>query len=220
MNFAFKAFRGKILFSQVLKFKSSKFNNMNYQPKILAFAGALRKESTNKKTVKVAIEGAKKAGAEVTFIDLKDFPVPLYDGDLEAEKGLPENAVKLQELMLAHDGFLIASPEYNSGISGVLKNYIDWASRPNGELKAGAYFAGKIVVIMSASPGGLGGLRGLFDLRKVLSTMGIIVLPNEFAVSKSHEAFDENGDAKDDFVKNSLENLGKVLADFLVKYKG
>jgi NAD(P)H-dependent FMN reductase len=193
---------------------------MNYQPKILAFAGALRKDSTNKQTVKIAVEGAKRARAEVTFIDLKDFPVPLYDGDFEAENGLPENAIKLQELMLAHDGFLIASPEYNSGISGVLKNYIDWTSRPNGDLKAGACFGGKVVVIMSASPGGLGGLRGLFDLRKVLSTMGVIVLPNEFAVSKSHEAFDENGNANNEFVRNNLEGLGKTLADFLVKYKG
>ncbi|MCU0240200.1 MAG: NAD(P)H-dependent oxidoreductase [Pyrinomonadaceae bacterium] len=193
---------------------------MSYRPKILAFAGALRKDSTNKKAVKVAVEGAKKAGAEVTFIDLKDFSVPLYDGDLEAESGLPENVVKLQELMLAHDGFLIASPEYNSGISGVLKNYIDWTSRPNGEHKAGACYGGKVVVIMSASPGGLGGLRGLFDLRKVLSTMGVIVLPQEFAVSKSHEAFDENGNAKDEFVRNNLEGLGKTLAEFLVKLKG
>jgi chromate reductase, NAD(P)H dehydrogenase (quinone) len=193
---------------------------MSYRPKILAFAGALRKDSTNKKAVKVAVEGAKKAGAEVTFIDLKDFSVPLYDGDLEAESGLPENVVKLQELMLEHDGFLIASPEYNSGISGVLKNYIDWTSRPNGEHKAGACYGGKVVVIMSASPGGLGGLRGLFDLRKVLSTMGVIVLPQEFAVSKAHEAFDENGNAKDEFVRNNLEGLGKTLAEFLVKLKG
>jgi chromate reductase, NAD(P)H dehydrogenase (quinone) len=193
---------------------------MTYQPKILAFAGALRKDSTNKKTVKIAIEGALKAGAEVSYIDLKNFPVPPYDGDIEADSGLPENAVKLQKLMMAHDGFLIASPEYNSGISGTFKNYIDWTSRPNGEHKAGACYGGKVIVIMSASPGGLGGLRGLFDLRKVLSTMGVIVLPQEFAVGKSHEAFDENGNAKDEFVQTQLENLGTTLAEFLVKYKG
>lgn len=192
---------------------------MPYTPKILAFAGALRKESTNKKTVKVAIEGAKKAGAEVTYIDLKDFPIPPYDGDIEAESGLPLNAVKLQELMLAHDGFLISSPEYNSGIPGTFKNYIDWTSRARGEHKAGACYGGKVVVIMSASPGGLGGLRGLFDLRKVLYTMGVIVLPDEFAVSRSHEAFNEDGSAKDEFVKNKLEGLGKTLAEFLTKIK-
>ncbi|HRH42251.1 MAG TPA: NAD(P)H-dependent oxidoreductase [Pyrinomonadaceae bacterium] len=190
---------------------------MSYQPKILAFAGALRKDSTNKKTVKVAVEGARKAGAEVTLIDLKDFPVPLYDGDIESSVGIPENAVKLQELMREHDGFLIASPEYNSGIPGTLKTYIDWTSRPHSEHRAGASYGGKVVIIMSASPGALGGLRGLIDLRKVLSTMGVIVLPNEFAVSKSHEAFNEDGSAKVEFVQNTLEGLGKTLTEFLIK---
>jgi len=193
---------------------------MSYQPKILAFAGAFRKDSTNKKTVKVAVEGARKAGADVTLIDLKDFPVPLYDGDIESTVGIPENAIKLQELMRAHDGFLIASPEYNSGISGTLKTYIDWTSRPHGEHRAGACYGGKVVIIMSASPGALGGLRGLIDLRKVLSTMGVIVLPNEFAVGKSHEAFNEDGSAKDDFVQNTLEGLGKTLTEVLIKLKG
>lgn len=193
---------------------------MSYTPKILAFAGAMRKDSTNKKTVKIAIEGARKAGAEVTYIDLKDLPVPLYDGDLEAESGLPENAVKLQELMLAHDGFLIASPEYNSGISGTLKTYIDWTSRPNGEHKAGACYGGKAAVIMSASPGGLGGVRALPNVKSILGTMGVHVLPDEFALAKSHEAFNEDGSAKSEFVQNKLEDLGKTLTEFLMKLKG
>ncbi len=193
---------------------------MTYQPKILAFAGALRKDSLNKKTVLIAVEGARKAGAIVTYIDLKDFPVPLYDGDLEAESGLPENAVKLQELMSAHDGFLIASPEYNSGISGTLKTYIDWTSRPNGELKAGDCYAGKAAVIMSASPGGLGGIRALPNVKSILGTMGVIVLPDEFALGKAHEAFHEDGSASSEFVQNKLESLGQALADFLVKHKG
>lgn len=184
-------------------------------PKILAFAGALRTDSTNKKAVRVAAEGARRAGAEVTLIDLRDFPVPLYDGDLESADGLPEHAVRLQELMLEHDGFLISSPEYNSGISGTLKTYIDWTSRPHAGRKAGASYGGKSVVIMGASPGGLGGLRGMLDLRKVLSTMGMIVLPEEFAVSRSHEAFDENGTPKDDFVRQKLEGLGETLVEFL-----
>lgn len=192
---------------------------MAYQPKILAFAGAMRKDSTNKKTVKIAIEGARKAGADVTFIDLKDFPVPLYDGDLEAESGLPENAIKLQELMLAHDGFLIASPEYNSGISGTLKTYIDWTSRPRGELKAGACYGGKAVSLMSASPGGLGGIRALPNVRSILGTMGVYVLPDDFALAKAHEAFNEDGSAKSDFVQSALEKLGSNLAEFLRKLK-
>lgn len=193
---------------------------MTYQPKILAFAGSLRKDSFNKKAVKIAAEAARQAGALVTHIDLKDFPVPPYDGDIEANEGLPENAIKLQELMLEHDGFLISSPEYNSGIPGTFKNYIDWTSRPRGELKAGACYAGKYCSLMTASPGGLGGIRALPNIRTILASMGVNVLPQDFALSKAHEAFDENGNAKADFVKNTLENLGKNLVEILIKVKG
>jgi chromate reductase, NAD(P)H dehydrogenase (quinone) len=196
------------------------FEIMTYTPKILAFAGSLRKDSFNKKMLKLAVAGAISSGVEVTEIDLKDFPVPLYDGDLETAEGLPENAIRLQDLMLAHDGFLIASPEYNSGISGTLKTYIDWTSRPRGEIKAGDCYAGKAVVVMSASPGGLGGIRALPNVRSILGTMGVYVLPDEFALGKAHEAFDENGNAKEAFVQNKLESLGKALAEFLKKHKG
>src|SRR5438552_18679945 len=99
-------------------------------PRILAFAGSTRTQSFNKKLVKIVAAGARAAGAEVTMLDLRDIPLPLYDGDLEAAEGLPENAKKLKELMKSHAGFLISCPEYNSSISGVLKNAIDWASRP------------------------------------------------------------------------------------------
>ena len=193
---------------------------MTYQPKILAFAGSLRKDSLNKKAVKIAVEGARKAGAEVTYIDLKDFPVPIYDGDIEANEGLPENAVKLQDLMFEHDGFLISSPEYNSGISGTFKTYIDWTSRPREGRNAGASYADKYASIMSASPGGLGGIRALPNVRTILASMGVNVLAQDFALSKAHEAFDENGNAKAEFIQNALENLGKNLAEILIKVKG
>ena len=190
---------------------------MNQKPKILAFAGSLRKESTNKKTVKIAAEGAIKAGGEIKYIDLKDFPLPIYDGDIEEESGLPENAVKLQELLLAHDGFLIASPEYNSSISAALKNVIDWTSRPAGDLKMGVCYRGKITSLMSASPGGLGGLRGLFDIRKILSTMGVIVLPDQTAVSNSFQAFDSEGNFVDEKMQIRVEKLGVNLVQMLIK---
>jgi len=190
---------------------------MNQEPKILAFAGSLRKESTNKKTVRVAAEGAKKAGGKVTYIDLKDYPLPIYDGDIEEDGGLPENAVKLQELLLAHDGLLIASPEYNSSISGALKNVIDWTSRPTGDLEMCECYGGKIAVLMSASPGGLGGLRGLFDIRKILSTIGVIVLPEQTAVSNSFQAFDNDGNFVDEKMRVRVEELGVNLVNILVK---
>ena len=99
------------------------------KPKILAFAGSTRIDSFNKKLVKIAADGAKDAGVDVTVIDLRDFAMPLYDGDLEQQQSLPPNARELKDLMLSHQGFLISSPEYNSSISGVLKNTIDWTPR-------------------------------------------------------------------------------------------
>ena len=116
---------------------------MAKKPKILAFAGSLRKDSYNKRVVKTAIEGAKKAGADVTFIDLKDYPMPIYDADEHAENGFSENALKFQKLLGESDGFLIASPEYNGSLPGGLKNAIDWASRKSDEFEMIEVFKGK-----------------------------------------------------------------------------
>ena len=102
---------------------------MSNAPRILAFAGSAREESFNKRLVRVAAAGAEAAGVACTVLDLRDFPLPIYDGDLEAAEGLPENAKRLRELFLAHQGLLIASPEYNSSISPLLKNTLDWVSR-------------------------------------------------------------------------------------------
>jgi len=193
---------------------------MSYTPKILAFAGSTRKESFNKKLVKIAAEGARVAGAQVTYLDLRDIPMPLYDGDLETEQGVPENAKKFKAMLLAHDGFLISAPEYNSSISGVLKNAIDWASRPLPGEAPLACFAGKSAVLMSASPGALGGLRGLVIVRSLLSNINVIVLPGQVAVPKAHEAFDTEGKLKDSKQQASIEALGRDLAGILIKLKG
>ena len=138
------------------------------KPKILAFAGSTRTDSFNKKLVKIAATGAMEGGADVTVIDLRDFAMPLYDGDLEQQQGLPSTARNLKDLMLSHQGFLISAPEYNSSISGVLKNTIDWVSRPSEGEEPLACFKGKVAGIMSTSPGGLGGLRGLVHVRAIL----------------------------------------------------
>ena len=135
---------------------------MDREPRVLAFAGSARVDSYNSKLVKVAAEGARDAGAEVTLVDLRDFPLPLFDQDLEAEGGLPDNARELKEIMLKHDGLLIAAPEYNSSITPLLKNTIDWVSRPGDGEKGLIAYEGKVAAIMSASPGGLGGLRAWF----------------------------------------------------------
>ncbi len=190
---------------------------MKTNPKILAFAGSTRKDSFNKKLLRLAVEAAKNAGAEVTVIDLKDYPMPLFDGDLEKESGLPENGMKLKKLMIEHDGFLIASPEYNSSFSGVLKNSIDWVSRPEKGVKDMIAFDGKVVSLMSASPSGLGGVRGLAHLRSVLGNIKVIVLPQQVTVPKADEAFDEAGKLKNEKTQASVENLAKSLIEILQK---
>jgi chromate reductase len=192
---------------------------MSYIPKILAFAGSMRTESFNKKLIKVAIRGAEASGAQVTQFDLRDLALPLYDGDLEAGEGLPAGARRLKELMKSHDGFMISSPEYNGSIPGVLKNAIDWASRPAPGEKSLECFKDKAVVLMSASPGAFGGMRGLIMTRSILAGIGALVLPDQVTVSAAHEAFNPDGTLKDAKKQTSVEELGKKLSSILVKLK-
>src|SRR5262249_15022647 len=156
-------------------------------PRILAFAGSTRRESFNKKLLQHAAKGAREAGAEVTLLDLKDIPLPLFDQDLEAEHGMPDNGAKLKKLFIDHDGLLIASPEYNSSVTAVLKNALDWVSRPAPGEPSLVAFRGKVAALLSASPGALGGLRGLVHVRSILGNIGVIVLPEQFAVPRAQE---------------------------------
>ena len=188
-------------------------------PRILAFASSTRRESFNKKLVAVAAQGAREAGAEVTHIDLKDFPLPLFDQDLEAEQGMPENGKKLKKLFIDHDGLLIASPEYNSSFPAILKNAIDWVSRPAPGEPSLVAFRGKVAALMSASPGALGGRRGLDHIRSILGNIGVIVLPDQITVAQAHEAFNPDGTLKDPKRQVGIEGLGKTLASFLMKLK-
>lgn len=188
---------------------------MTDKPKILCFAGSLRKDSFNKKLARVAVECATAAGAEATFLDLKEYPLPIYDGDLEAADGLPENALKIKDLMKAHDAFSIASPEYNSSISGALKNAIDWASRPSKDEKPLVCFTGKIAGLMAASPGAMGGLRGLVVVRSLLSNIGVVVVPEQIAISKAQEAFDADGKLTDPKNQQSVERIAKRVFDIV-----
>ena len=190
---------------------------MAVKPKILAFAGSTRTDSFNKKLVKIAADGAKNTGADVTVIDLRDFAMPLYDGDLEQKDGLPQNARKLKDLMLSHQGFLISSPEYNSSISGVLKNTIDWTSRQSEGEESLACFKGKVAGIMSASPGGLGGLRGLVHVRAILENIGVLVIPDQIAISKAHEAFNTDGTLKDKKQEDQVKKIGVSISKLLLK---
>ena len=187
------------------------------KPKILAFAGSTRTDSFNKKLVKISTLGAIEAGADVTVIDLRDFIMPIYDEDLERQEGLPSNVRTLKDLMLAHHGFLISSPEYNSSISGVLKNTIDWTSRQSDGESPLACFKDKVSGVMSASPGGLGGLRGLVHVRAILENIGVLVIPNQVAISKAHEAFNLDGTMKNEKQEQQVKKIGADLTQMLLK---
>lgn len=187
------------------------------KPRILAFAGSARADSFNSKLVRNAADGARSAGADVTVLNLKDYPLPLYDQDLEQEEGMPENATKLKLLFLEHDGLLIASPEFNSSITPLLKNTIDWVSRPGEDEPMLAAYQGKVTAIMATSPGGLGGLRGLVHLRSILGSIGVIVLPDQMAVPQAFNAFNEDGSLTDEKKRVSVQGLGQSVAEMLTK---
>jgi NAD(P)H-dependent FMN reductase len=193
---------------------------MGSTTKILAFAGSTRADSFNKKLVKIAAKGAEVAGAEVTYIDLKDFPMPLYDADFQTSDGFPPAAIKFKQLMREHHGILISSPEYNSSISGVLKNAIDWASRPLPDEGMLACFVGKVAGLVSASPGALGGLRGLVHVRAILGNINMLVVPEQVAVSQADNAFNADGSLKDAKQQASVEKVGAAVAKLASQITG
>jgi chromate reductase, NAD(P)H dehydrogenase (quinone) len=182
-------------------------------PRVLAFAGSTRTGSFNKKLIAVGAAAARAAGAEVTLVDLRDLAMPLYDGDLEAASGLPANAQAFKDLLLSHQAFLVSTPEYNSSLPGVLKNALDWASRGKPGEPPLAAFEGRVAGLLSASPGGLGGLRSLTHLRAVLESIRVMVVPDQFALARAHEAFDDAGRLKDPKAQHSVEAVARRLVD-------
>jgi NAD(P)H-dependent FMN reductase len=188
------------------------------KPRILAFGGSLRRESFNQKLATLAAAGARAAGAEVTLITLRDFPLPVFDADLEDASGLPDNAKKLKTLFREHHGLLISSPEYNSSISSSLKTVIDWVSRSESDDEPTLVaFAGKTAALCAASPGALGGLRGLVHVRAILGNLGVTVLPEQVTVSKAYETFRPDGTLADEKLTARVQNLGDNLARHLTK---
>ena len=179
---------------------------MSTAPRVLAFSGSARRDSLNKKLLAVAVEATRTAGAEVTLIDFKAMPLPMYDGDLEDAEGMPANAQKLVELVTQHAGLLIASPEYNSQITPLLKNAIDWCTRADeNPLK------GKVVAIVSASPGMFGGIRSQTLLRQLLTHVGCHVVPVTCVLPQADKAFDDQGALKDERTRKSVQGLGTEL---------
>lgn len=174
--------------------------------KILGFSGSTRQGSLNKILLNIALNIAEKNKCKTEKLDLLGFEVPIYDGDLEAQKGVPKKATELAKKIRDCDALIISSPEYNFSTPGGLKNTIDWLSRTKPQP-----FKGKNILLLSASPSMVGGNRGLWSLRIPLEALGAFVHPEMFSLALADKAFDKNGDLKD-------EGLGKTLRAMLVGF--
>ena len=183
---------------------------------ILAFAGSARRDSWNRKVLEVAVAGARDAGAKVTVVNLGDYPMPIYNADWHEEHGVPDAMLELRKLMMAANGLLIASPEYNASLTPLLKNTIDWLSQEaNGE-SGRAPFEGRVGGLMGASNGAFGTIRALPHVSAILSNLGVLMLPI-VAVPGVAKAFDEHGAMTNERTKKSLSALGARLANTIVK---
>lgn len=182
-------------------------------PKILVFAGSAREASLNKKLARIAAGCVTEAGGEVTYVDLRDFPIPLYDGDLEAREGMPPFAVKLRDLFLTHQGLLIASPENNGSVTALLKNTIDWLSREYKGRSGLEPYRGKVAAIMGASPGGFGAISSLAYLRPILTKLTVHVIPEQATISRADQAFKEDGSFVDERNLKAVAGVAKRLVE-------
>ena len=180
-------------------------------PRILAFAGSIRDASFNQRLVRVGAQMARDAGAEVTLLDLREFELPIYNADLERQRGLPDNVGKLKTLFAAHHGLLIASPENNASISTLLKNVFDWVSRPSGGPADLVKLQGKVAAMTSATTGVMGGLRGMASLRVVLQTLGVLTLAEQYGLSRADHAFADDGALNDPAAHAALAKVVQRL---------
>lgn len=187
--------------------------------RILCFAGSTREASFNRRLAQAAARAVEEAGGEATLMDLRDHPLPLYDGDLEASAGLPLGVRPLKELFKSHDGLFVVSPEYNGSMSAVLKNTLDWVSRPAGEEAGTVPYAGKVAALAAASPGALGGLRGLVHLRAVLQSVGALVLSEQLALGNAATAFTDEGRLTDERMQQMLDKTASRLVDVALRLR-
>ena len=191
--------------------------DITQQSKILVLAGSARLDSIHRKLARQTVEALRNAGVEATLADLREFPMPIYDGDVEAGQGMPPAAKALKELARRHDGFAIASPEYNGSFPALLKNALDWISRPAPGERPLEVFRGKVAAILSASPGPGGGNRGLRHLRELLEMMSVRVVPRELAIARSSGAFDAAGRLMRAEDLSGLEELAAALAQAVAR---
>ena len=186
------------------------------KPRIVVMAGSRRREALSRRVAAACAQALEAAGAEVERVDLDDYPAPLYDGDLEAASGLPEGVVRLQRVLHASDGVLVVNPEYNGSLTPLLKNTLDWCSRPNPadpERSGGKVYAGRAAAVVGSSPGALGGMRVLFHIRDVLGYLGMQVIPQQLAVGKAGEAVGDDDRLRDAAQQDMLDKLAAALVD-------
>lgn len=179
---------------------------MSTPSRILAFSGSSRRESLNTKLLNAVVAATRAAGGEVTVVSLGELALPLYDGDLEDSAGMPAGAQKLVELIGAHGGLLIASPEYNSQMTPLLKNAIDWCTRADENP-----FRGKVAAVVSASPGMFGGIRSMTLARQLLIHLGCHVIPAQCVLSHADKACDEHGAPKDERARKAVQAVAAEL---------
>jgi NAD(P)H-dependent FMN reductase len=189
---------------------------MRTKPRTLVFAGSTRAGSSNAKLAPPALKELALTDMPVTHVSLADYAMPLYDGDLETASGQPEAAKALFDLMVAHEGIFVAAPEYNAGITPLLKNTIDWVSRIRATPNP---WKNRVWALGAASPGGLGGYRGLIQLRQSLVLgLGVTVLPEQVTVARATDAFAETGALKDDAAARQLRAVLGRLAEEAERY--
>lgn len=184
-------------------------------PKILVFAGSIRTGSFNARLAANAAKHLALMEAEVTHISLADYPMPIYDGDLEAKSGQPENAIKLKQMFMAHGGIFIASPEYNASVTPLLKNTLDWISRVReGREPPLAAYKDRVFALGGASNGVYGAMRSLLALRQVLEIgCGAMVIPDQIAVPRAADAYDGNDNLKDEQTVTRLKGVLQRLIE-------
>lgn len=183
--------------------------------KILAFSGSPSRKSLNDKVVRVAMEGAVAAGAEVRHVLLADYEMPVFCVDHEDVLGMHENARAFKALMMEHDGFLISSPENNGSVTAAFKNTIDWVSRTGDGHGGRAAFTGKYAALLSASPGVFGGVRSLDHARYMLARLGVTIVPANFPISNADQMFDDDGAVVDEKGAEAMRAVGRALAEAL-----
>jgi len=161
--------------------------------KLLIFAGSLRADSCNKKFAREALRLLKESGIDGEFLDLKDYPIPVYDGDIEATSGIPKTINQLGKKISSADALIVSTPEYNGGIPGILKNVVDWLSR-----EKPVSLTNKHLLLLAASPGALGGIRSLWHSRQPFEALGVHVFPGMMGLPNAYNAFDDQGKLKEE----------------------